>query len=274
MTTAGAITLSYSSGSGGSSVVCTGSPTVNSGDTVANGGVDYTTVANGIEDAAGNDLASFTNKDVTNNSTQGTSYCTQRATDLFNRSNSTDIGASWVEANGELSIASNTLSAGATSSVGIHATALSTATQYVKFKVVGGTVNHAIYIRCDATDGDPTYTIWATASGTEWNDTDSLVQSTAALTWAAGDVFAVLIKGTGTSTVVSIWKSPTNDVPLSGGTHCTDTAKPCWDSAGDAPDLQFDNNPSPASDSDVGHGILMYNASSTLDDYFAGDCSD
>jgi hypothetical protein len=71
MTTAGAITLTYASGDGTSSVVCTGSPTVNSGDTVANGGVDYTQPGNGIEDAAGNDLASLTDKAVTNNSIQG-----------------------------------------------------------------------------------------------------------------------------------------------------------------------------------------------------------
>ncbi len=70
MTTAGAITLSYASGSGSTSVVCTGSPKVYSGDTIANGGIDYTTVANGIEDGAGNDLESFTNKAVTNSSTQ------------------------------------------------------------------------------------------------------------------------------------------------------------------------------------------------------------
>jgi hypothetical protein len=71
MTTAGAITLTYASGDGTSSVVCSGSPTVNSGDTVANGGVDYTQPGNGIEDSAGNDLASLTDKAVTNNSTQG-----------------------------------------------------------------------------------------------------------------------------------------------------------------------------------------------------------
>lgn len=70
MTTAGAITLSYSSGSGSSSVICTGTPLVKSGDTIANGGVDYTTVENGIVDANSNDLASFTNKAVANNSTQ------------------------------------------------------------------------------------------------------------------------------------------------------------------------------------------------------------
>lgn len=68
MTTAGAVTLSYSSGSGTSSVVCTGSPSVDAGDTVANGGVDYTTREDGIEDAAGNDLATRENIAVTNNS--------------------------------------------------------------------------------------------------------------------------------------------------------------------------------------------------------------
>lgn len=75
MTIAGAITLSYASGSGSNSVVCTGTPTVGIGDTIANGGADYTTVSNGIEDATGNDLASFTDKAVTNNSAVGDS-CT------------------------------------------------------------------------------------------------------------------------------------------------------------------------------------------------------
>jgi hypothetical protein len=69
MSTAGPISLSYYSGSGTSSVVCTGSPAVYLGDTVANGGIDYTTVTNGIEDGSGNDLASFIDKAVTNNST-------------------------------------------------------------------------------------------------------------------------------------------------------------------------------------------------------------
>ncbi len=70
MTTVGAVTLSYASGTGTSSVVCTGNKTVYSGDTVANGGIDYTQPGNGIEDAAGNDLVTFIDKAVTNNSTQ------------------------------------------------------------------------------------------------------------------------------------------------------------------------------------------------------------
>jgi len=70
MTTAGAITQSYASGSGTSSIVCTGSPTVNSGDTKASGAT-FTQTGNLIEDLAGNDLATVTNHAVTNNSTQG-----------------------------------------------------------------------------------------------------------------------------------------------------------------------------------------------------------
>jgi len=74
MTSAGSIALSYSSGSGTASIVCTGSPIVYFDDTVANGGVDYTTVTNGIENSENIDLGSFTDKAVTNNSTQTTSY--------------------------------------------------------------------------------------------------------------------------------------------------------------------------------------------------------
>jgi hypothetical protein len=70
MTTAGSVTLSSGSGSGTSTITCTGSPTVNSGDTVANGGVDYTTRSGGIKNAKNVDLASITDKSVTNNSTQ------------------------------------------------------------------------------------------------------------------------------------------------------------------------------------------------------------
>ena len=64
------LTLSYASGSGTNSVVCTGGTLVKSGDTIANGGVDYTTVGNGIVDVNSNDLASFTNQAIVNNSTQ------------------------------------------------------------------------------------------------------------------------------------------------------------------------------------------------------------
>jgi hypothetical protein len=62
------ITATYSSGSGSSSLVYTAASTINSGDTC---NLDYNGASNGIEDAAGNDLAAITNGSVTNNSTQG-----------------------------------------------------------------------------------------------------------------------------------------------------------------------------------------------------------
>lgn len=68
MTTAGAITLTYASGTGSTTLIYTGSPTVYSGDTVSVG-LNYTQPGNGIEDAVGNDLANISGKAVVNNST-------------------------------------------------------------------------------------------------------------------------------------------------------------------------------------------------------------
>jgi hypothetical protein len=71
----GAVTASYSSGSGSNTFTYNLSRTVNSGET---GTASYTQPGNGIEDTAGNDLASFSSQAVTNNSTQsggGTALC-------------------------------------------------------------------------------------------------------------------------------------------------------------------------------------------------------
>lgn len=62
----GAVTPSYSTGSGTSSLVYNLSRTVNAGETVT---ATYTQPGNGIEDLAGNDLANFTGQSVQNNST-------------------------------------------------------------------------------------------------------------------------------------------------------------------------------------------------------------
>lgn len=64
----GAATLTYASGSGTSSLVYTLSRTVNSGET---GTVAYTQPGDGVEDAAGNDLATIASHAVTNNSSGG-----------------------------------------------------------------------------------------------------------------------------------------------------------------------------------------------------------
>jgi hypothetical protein len=64
----GAASLTYASGGGTTSVVYTIGRAIQSGETVT---LAYTQPGNGWEDAAGNDLASFSGAAVTNNSTQG-----------------------------------------------------------------------------------------------------------------------------------------------------------------------------------------------------------
>jgi hypothetical protein len=66
----GAVTLTYSSGSGSNTLVYTTSRTITSGETCSD--FDYTQPTNGVEDAAGNDLVSFSNQQasVTNNSSE------------------------------------------------------------------------------------------------------------------------------------------------------------------------------------------------------------
>lgn len=82
----GAVTLNYSSGIGTNTLVYTTSRVIESGETCSD--FDYTQPGNGIEDLAGNDLATFTNQQasVTNNSTESGASAT--ATDTFNRANS------------------------------------------------------------------------------------------------------------------------------------------------------------------------------------------
>jgi hypothetical protein len=64
--TAGEVGLTYTSGDGTDTLVYTGDEEVVYGETVADG-LDYTQPGDGLEDDAGNDLASFTSESVTNN---------------------------------------------------------------------------------------------------------------------------------------------------------------------------------------------------------------
>lgn len=64
----GSATLTYSSGSGSSSLVYTISRPIQYNETAT---VSYTQPTNGVEDDSGNDLVTFSGSSVTNNSTQG-----------------------------------------------------------------------------------------------------------------------------------------------------------------------------------------------------------
>jgi hypothetical protein len=65
----GACTLTYSSGSGTSSLIYTTSRTITRNDA---GTLDYVQPGNGIEDGSGNDLASFSDEPLVNDSTANT----------------------------------------------------------------------------------------------------------------------------------------------------------------------------------------------------------
>ena len=64
----GAVTASYNTGAGSSVHVYTLSRTVNNGET---GTIAYSQPINGVEDMAGNDIATYSGQTVVNNSTQG-----------------------------------------------------------------------------------------------------------------------------------------------------------------------------------------------------------
>lgn len=89
----GSATLSYASGSGSSSLVYNISRTIYSGET---GTISYTQPGSGIEDAAGNDLASFSNSSITNNSSQvpDTTEPTVSSRTIATNGNSITIGLS------------------------------------------------------------------------------------------------------------------------------------------------------------------------------------
>lgn len=65
----GSVTLTYASGSGSSSLVYNCGRVVYAGETLSSG-LNYTQPGNGVEDSAGNDLATITNHAIVNNSTQ------------------------------------------------------------------------------------------------------------------------------------------------------------------------------------------------------------
>lgn len=81
----GAVNLTYSSGSGTTSIVFTGNRTVESSETQTGDNGAYTQPGNGAEDSAGQDVVTFTGHTITNDSEAGGGGAT--AADTFNRAN-------------------------------------------------------------------------------------------------------------------------------------------------------------------------------------------
>jgi hypothetical protein len=97
----GAVTLTYSSGENTSTLIYTTSRTVNTGETCSD--FDYTQPTNGVEDQAGNDLASFLNQQalVTNNA-DTTAPTLSNVTDIKTGTTTATITVDTNEGNGTL----------------------------------------------------------------------------------------------------------------------------------------------------------------------------
>lgn len=199
--------------------------------------------------------------------------------DDFNRSNSSSLGADWTEANGDMEVFSNTISNVSTSTwVHIaHNTSLNTVTQYGKITLISenltvGAAGHGGLVLRYTNASSPFYLVSVNSYGgtLDWSVVDdathassSTVQSTST-SFASGDTLAVAVSGTGTSTVVRVWKNATGNAPDSGGTT--------WNSA--SPDHTFTNDPSTAVNTGSLLGVAHYSHAGNgwrLDNFYGGD---
>ena len=171
--------------------------------------------------------------------------------DNFNRADSTNLGANWTEASGDAEIVSNIMrlmTGGYADNFMIYTgTATSTVDQYVKFTIEAAFTADArfpcvvfrytntstpFYVVFFNVNGDNlTWQRYATTAGAA-----TVIETSGTLAIATGDIFGVTISGTGTATVVRVWKTPTGDIPTSESDWGGDTT----------PDISFTVDPASA----------------------------
>jgi hypothetical protein len=238
----------------GSSVTLSITPAVESGDTPT---LAYTQPGNGVEDLAGNDLASFSGQAITNNSTVSGAVA-------FSDDFSGTL-ANWTQDSGSWSIGSGTLLQGSsdwTNDWIHHNTPCTTINQYVKFKHTDGNGGFTgVRLRAGAS-GTGGYVVEFRQSwgSFQWEGGDIAMPGGI----ASGDVFGITITGTGDNTVVRVWKNPTG-LPTSAANWNGDST----------PDIEFTNNPSSPVDTGLyvgfrGRGLIA--SGQVIDDFFGGDC--
>lgn len=191
----------------------------------------------------------------------------QAFSDDFNRSDSTDLGANWTEEISNFSIVSNELRV---ADGGIRwNTATDDVDQYcsVEYRAFSNDGWFGCAFRFNAT-GD-FYAVWGMNEGgtghafLQWSrveDTGAPAQTniqncelTTGGAFSAGNVFGAEIEGTGTDTVVRVWKNP--------------GARP-WGAA----TCTFTNNPTSTVDTSKGVGIFTrYVGADELDNWTGGD---
>jgi hypothetical protein len=203
--------------------------------------------------------------------------CSPEITDIFNRADNTDLGANWTEDAGTaLAISTNQLAGnpGGGTLIARHNTATDSATQYVKIKLVEiGTTSHSVgvLIRSPAGTTGDSYAIEFDGSGAaNWyyylsQAYHESIQSTAGGQFADGDTAGITVQGTGNSTVVKIWKNPTNNCPVDANN---------WDAVSDAADYTLDaDNTHLVADTGTSVAVFVYGTAGTtliLDDFYAG----
>lgn len=184
-------------------------------------------------------------------------------------------GLQWAISGGTLNV---TLSSG-TDVSGMRVynkTACGSATQYIKYKLAAVGVNgvSGIVLRSGITTGY-CYRLSGPYSGTmyweriSYNGTGGNDVASQAITLAAGDTLAVTVQGTGTSTVLKIWKNATNSAPYN---------KDNWDSSSDPADYTLTDTGNVLATNPANSGgyvgLASYLPGSghsvTLDDFFGG----
>ena len=180
-------------------------------------------------------------------------FCEESFADLTNFDATAAVG-SWSVSGGHL--------VGPTSGTGVltHDTAAGGATQYVivRFDAIAG--DSGVFFRGNSAGGWR-YKIYAVGGTTYWGVTESDgshhsdVES-CSITWANDDYLMATVSGTGTSTVVSIWKTATMPTaPPSAGPTCG----------------PFTNDPSAAANDGLQIGIFVDGGASGMNfDDFAG----
>ena len=200
--------------------------------------------------------------------------------DNFPGTDSTNLGANWTEAAGDAEIVSNMMRL-MSSSYADHfmiytGTATSTVDQYVKFTITTTTLTADPKFPCVifryTNSSSPFYPIFFNVNGDNvtWQHYPTtaggatVIETSGTLAIALGDTFGVTISGTGTATVIRIWKTPTGNIPTSESDWGGDTT----------PDVTFTADPSSAvnTGNNVGIGGEQQTGSDiNLDDFFGGD---
>ncbi len=204
------------------------------------------------------------------------------ASDDFDRPNNVSLSSNWTEAYSDQGILSNKLALTTSEYVKnlaiFSGSATASTDQYVKaavYSTVAGGYPEMVFRYTNSlssyyaiefnVDGDTAlWRRYATASGVPDN-----ISASTAMTITSGDVFGITVSGTGTNTVVRVWRNPTGNSPNSA----TD-----W--GGDSsPDLTFIDDPATPVNSGTYAGVGGYmdygaaNGSISFDNFFTGDVS-